>query len=88
MDKNLAEQVIKRLKVFDGPLDDLINLVEQIPDEDERLRFRSGVGEAMGHLAVLTVRLVRQYPDLDPDRDVVFDEDDPMRWRPKPDKEV
>lgn len=87
MDKHLVEQLIKKLQEFDGPIDDLADLIDQISDEDERLRFRSEFGEAMGRLAGLSVLLVRQYPDLDPDKDLVFEEDDPLRWRPNPGNE-
>lgn len=42
----------------------------------------------MGHIYMdLMIPILRQYPDLDRDKDVVFEEDDPLRWRPNPGKE-
>lgn len=87
MDKNLAEQFIKKLQELNGPIDDLVHLVEQISDDGERLTFRTELGEAMGYLAAVGVRLVRKYPDLDPYKDLVFEEDDPLRWQPNPKKD-
>ena len=76
MDKNLAEQLMNKLHSLDAPINDAVELVEQIPDEDERKRFRKGLGEMMGHIYTdLMIPILRQYPDLDPDKDLVFEED-------------
>lgn len=88
MDKNLAEQLMKKLKELDAPFDDATDLVDEITDDAERLRFRKELGELAGNVYVkLMVPIFRQYPDLDPDKDIVFEEDDPLRWQPNPGKE-
>ena len=84
MDKHLAEQLMKKLHSLDEPINDACELVEQIADEHEMRRFRKGLGELMGHIYTdLMIPILRQYPDLDPDKDVVFEEDDPLRWNPE-----
>lgn len=88
MDKQLAEQLMEKLHSLDGPINDACELVEQIADKDEMRRYRKGLGELMGHIYTdLMMPILRQYPDLDPDKDVIFEEDERLRWRPNPGKE-
>ncbi len=84
MDKNLAKQLIQKLQDLDEPMGDVIDVIEQIPDEEEMRRFRGEIGDLIARVYTkLMVPILRQYPDLDPDKDVVFEEDDPLRWDPK-----
>lgn len=84
MDKNLAAQLIKKLHNLDGPLGEVLDLTEQLPDEEERRRFRGSVGDLIARVYTqLMVPVLRQYPDLDPDQDFVFDENDPLKWDPR-----
>ena len=77
MDKQLAEQLMKKLHSLSVPFNDAAELIEQIPDEDEKKRFRRGLGELMGRAYTdLMIPILRQYPDLDPDKDLDFEEDD------------
>lgn len=46
MDKQLAEQLVERLRSLDEPMGELMELVEQIP-ENERNPFQAGLGGVM-----------------------------------------
>lgn len=51
-------------------LNRMTSLSDQIDDNDERLAVRRAIGETMGITYADIMRpIVRQFPDLDPDRD-------------------
>jgi hypothetical protein len=52
-------------------INELLDSTEQIEDEAERLALRRRIAEVMHVLAYdLVMHIVRQYPDLDPDKKV------------------
>ncbi len=53
------------------PLNALDKLSEQIADPDEARAFRRALGELMGSTLTLLLPIVRQFPDLDPDREAI-----------------
>ena len=54
---------------FDAPIGKLIELVDEIADPGEKAVFNRAVGDLMGQIyAKLMVPILRQYPDLDPDK--------------------
>jgi hypothetical protein len=70
MEKQLATRLMGLLLELGKPLNEVAELIEQISDEDEKRIFRRGIGEMMGRMWTdLQFELVKQYPDLDPDKD-------------------
>jgi hypothetical protein len=70
MDKQLATTLMEILLGLGQPLNDAVELIEQIPEEAEKLKFKRGIAEIMGRLWTdLEFEIVRQYPELDPDKD-------------------
>jgi len=53
------------------PLNALDKLSEQITDHDEAREFRRALGELMAGTLPLLRPIIRQFPDLDPDREAV-----------------
>lgn len=69
MEKNIAEQLIKKFLDTDEPLNAAVKITEQIKNEEERIKFRRGVAEIMGRIYTdLELPIIRQYPELDPDK--------------------
>ena len=69
MEKNIAKLLMDSLLVLDEPLNRATELTDQINDEEERKRFRKGIGEIGGRVYTdLMVPIIRQYPDLDPEK--------------------
>ncbi len=68
MDKHLAERLMQQSLAVGAQLNLLSALADAIADERERYLVRLKVGEAMAQMAVLELELVRQFPELDPDR--------------------
>lgn len=70
MDRNLAAALMEQLVALSAPLNALTELSFQIPDAEERSALRKAVGGVMGIVYTDLMRpLIRQYPDLDPDRE-------------------
>jgi len=73
MEKQLAEQLVRKLHALDGSMGDVMELIEQISDEDEKGPFRVGLGGVMrGVYADLMRPILRQYPELAPSKDYPF----------------
>ncbi len=69
MDRAIGERLMERLLALTAPLNDAVALIEQIGDERQRLELRRGIGEVMGRVYTdLMVPIIREYPDLDPDK--------------------
>ncbi|HWT96969.1 MAG TPA: hypothetical protein VN229_05120 [Terriglobales bacterium] len=67
MKRDVAERLLRALG--DISFDDASALTFEIADEAERRFFRQGLAEAMKILGTdLVMHIVRQYPDLDPDK--------------------
>jgi hypothetical protein len=69
MDKALASQIVDRILAAEGELGALSDLSEKISDEQERTALRRHLAEAMIRYTDILMSIVRQYPDLDPDKD-------------------
>ena len=55
---------------LDGPLHTATELTSEIEDENERKLIRKGIGEIGGRIYTDLMRpIIRQYPDLDPDKE-------------------
>ena len=69
MDRDLAEKIVKGVLDLSPPLNALDKLSEQIADCEAAREFRRALGELMGSTLALLRPIVRQFPDLDPDRE-------------------
>ena len=68
MEKPLASRLIEALVALDGPIDKVNDLIFEIADPDEKRAFIHALGDVMGDTYKLMILILRQYPDLDPDR--------------------
>jgi hypothetical protein len=69
MDKETAAALIDSLVGLGNAFGDITQLTYRIADEAERRRFRGGVADVMHAINFeLIMPLVRQYPELDPDK--------------------
>ena len=69
MQKELAKELMDTLSALGEPLNKAAELIEQINDEEERKKFRKGLGGIMaGIYTELELLIIQQYPDLDPDK--------------------
>ena len=69
MDKKVAKSLMASFFAMSEPLNAASDLIDEIDDMAEQKTFREGVGRIMGSLYTdLMVPIIRQYPDLDPDR--------------------
>ena len=69
MDKSLASQIVDHILAAERELGALSDLSEKISDEQERRAMRRHLAEAMNRYTDILMSIVRQYPDLDPDKD-------------------
>lgn len=68
MDKDMASRMLKAVVALEGKIGELDVLVSQL-DEKERDEYVCALGNVIGILSEKFVRrIVRQYPELDPDR--------------------
>lgn len=67
MKRETAERLLNALQGIS--FDEATMLTYEITDDAERRLFRKALADAMQILGVdLTMHIVRQYPDLDPDK--------------------
>ena len=70
MDRAIAEQLMQFYLALDGPLNSATILSDKIENKEERSLVRRGVGGVTSKIYIELMRpIIRQYPDLDPDRD-------------------
>lgn len=69
MDRDVAELLMRSLVALGEPLNSIAEIVERVADEGDRATLRRGVAEVMARVYTdLQLPIIRQYPDLDPDR--------------------
>jgi hypothetical protein len=69
MDRPLAKLLIEVALALDKPLNTATELTDQIPDETERKAVRRAITDILGATySGLILPIVRQYPDLDPEK--------------------
>jgi len=69
MDKDMASRMLKAVIALEARLGELDILVSQLTDEKERDDYVRALGDVIGTISETFVRrIVRQYPELDPDR--------------------
>lgn len=70
MDKEIARKLIAVAVALDNPLNEATVLTDQISDVEERKRVLRAIAEVNGTAYSELIRpILRQYPDLDPDRE-------------------
>jgi len=68
MDRNLAERMVKAIDDLNQTMNALDSLSAEIADENESREFRRTLGTVMAESVGLLMPIIRQFPDLDPDR--------------------
>lgn len=69
MQHETAERLMAALLSLGKSLDEITSLTDEIGDEAERRAFRKSLADAMVILSFdLVMHIVRQHPDLDPDK--------------------
>ena len=69
MDRATAEKLMAIYGRLNGPLNEAAAVIGTIRDQDEQKRLRRPLGEVMQSVWLeLMQPIVRQYPDLDPDK--------------------
>jgi hypothetical protein len=69
MDKDMAGRMLKATLALEARIGELDLLISQLDDEKERSEYICALGNVIGIVSENFVRrIVRQYPDLDPDR--------------------
>jgi hypothetical protein len=75
MDRPTAEKLAAALKKLDVQMNEVVAIVETIDDVAERKALRHALGETMCASFDVLWPLIRQYPDLDPDKDTQWHKD-------------
>jgi hypothetical protein len=68
MDRVVAEKLIETLRRFDEPFNVATELTKQMTDESEAKAVRRGLAEILFRIDDVIRLVVRQFPDLDPDK--------------------
>jgi hypothetical protein len=69
MERALAEEMVREILGIGKNLNRLNDLLEaHIAEGDLKREFKRPLGEAMAGGTVLLLPIIRQYPDLDPDK--------------------
>ena len=72
MERRLAQRIIGECVAFDVPFTALDAFSNEIADPTEKKAFRLALGNLMAQVYVdLMVPILRQYPDLNPDKDKI-----------------
>jgi len=70
MDRSTGVRILAAIEGLAPGFNEIDAATMEITDEGERREFRKTLGDAIGLVAYeLTMKVVRQYPDLDPDGD-------------------
>jgi len=76
MQRGLALRVMDAIRAAEASVNALEALSLEITDEEERRAFRRHIAEVMIGYIDIQMSIVRQYPDLDPDRHLSADSAD------------
>jgi hypothetical protein len=70
MDRTVAERIMKELLALTDPLNSATEATTRITDKEEQASFRRSIGEIMNSVYAHLMRpIIKQYPDLDPDKE-------------------
>ena len=69
MDKTTAKRLLNLYLKVGDPLNEAILIIGTLPDVEEQKQLRRSIGELISTVYIDMIRpIVREYPDLDPDR--------------------
>ena len=69
MDRETAESLMASLLKLSEPLNSATHAINRISDKEEQAKARRVIGEIMNKTYTeLMMPIIRQYPDLDPDK--------------------
>ena len=69
MERELAERMLAALESLNPGLDEAAHITDSMQDKEEAKLLRRHLGAAMADpLYEIVMHIVRQYPDLDPDK--------------------
>jgi hypothetical protein len=69
MDKDMARRMLKAVLALEAEIGEIDIIISQLNDEKERDEYVYALGNVIGIISENFVRrIVRQYPELDPDR--------------------
>lgn len=69
MERRIGEKLMQLLLSLDEPLNEATALSRELADPEEQKAVRRVIGEVTGRIYTdLMVPIIRQYPDLDPDK--------------------
>jgi hypothetical protein len=72
MERELAVRMLAAIKSLNPGLVEAARITEEVSDREESALLRRHLGAAMADpLYEIVMHIVRQYPDLDPDRDLL-----------------
>lgn len=70
MQRDVAEQLMEKLKALNKPTNDVLLVIELISDIKEKRLFRREMGRIIARLFTqVTLRVSEQFPDLCPSKD-------------------
>jgi len=69
MEREIAEKLMKVLLEFDDPFNRATEIISQVSSQEEQRALRRGLVESVGKVySNVMYPILRQYPDLDPDK--------------------
>ena len=69
MEKEIAKKLMIELDRLGNVMNDVALIIEEINDDEEKRKFRKGIGGLMGKLYTDIMHpIIHEHPDLDPDR--------------------
>ena len=70
MERSIAEKLMKDLMALTDPLNSATEVTTQIADKEEQASFRRSIAEIMNTVYVDLMRpIIKQFPDLNPDKE-------------------
>lgn len=69
MERDMASRILKAALALEAQIGELDGLISQLNDKKEKDEYVRALGDVIGIITENFVfRIVRQYPELDPDR--------------------
>ena len=68
MERNIAERLMENLLALSEPINSATLLTMRMSDTTEQKDFRKGIAAVMSAVYDLMMLIIREYPDLDPDK--------------------
>lgn len=69
MDRSTAEKLAQALVSHDAHVNAICEIVETVPDAEERKELRRAIGAIFEGSLDLLLPVIRQFPEFDPDKD-------------------